>query len=226
MISQKQPQSDRLLFGLLIVMLIFTVLLGARYFLGLNVLHTSEKYIEQLRQAYGEKADDNLDQPVISASDPALGAKDAPNIIVLFSDFQCPACSDMAGVLKQLMDKRPGKILLVWKDVPNRLHPEAENAAIAARCAAKQGMFWQYHDLLFESQTGLNVSLYKDLAKKIGLDEQLFNNCYDNKAVLSEINASVSLASSLLVDATPYLFVNGESISGAIGLDDLEKLIK
>src|ERR1035441_1305597 len=49
-----------------------------------------------------------------------------------------------------VLAKYPGQVNLSYRDLPLRdLHPNAQMAAEASRCAAEQGKFWEYHDLLF-----------------------------------------------------------------------------
>ena len=43
------------------------------------------------------------------------GSAIAPIRIVEFSDFQCPACRNSVPVLKELIQKYPGKIQVIFK---------------------------------------------------------------------------------------------------------------
>jgi len=221
--------NNKLLIALLAALLIFSVLLGVRFFLGRNILKKNDLYLADLTRTYNQENNTNtadLNQDILKETDPFLGDAKAENVIVLFSDFQCTYCSDMNSVLKGLMAEHQNQILLIWKDMPNPVHPEAANAALAARCAAKQNKFWQYHDELFASQTSLSSSLYPGLAKKIGLDEKIFQQCFDNQEQAGLITNSFDLGSSLGVDATPYLFVNGTRLSGSVSLEQIEALLK
>lgn len=93
---------------------------------------------------------------LINSKDPTLGKKDAPVIMIEFSDFQCPFCGrfwkdTLPQIKKDYVDT--GKVLFVYKDFPLRqIHPLAQKAAEAANCAAEQGKFWEYHDALFGKQ--------------------------------------------------------------------------
>src|SRR5262245_56402328 len=81
----------------------------------------------------------------------ARGPKDAPVTIVEFSDFQCPFCKSATTTIKQVLEKYPGKVRLVFRDYPlASIHPLAPKAHEAARCAGEQAKFWEYHDVLFE----------------------------------------------------------------------------
>src|SRR5262249_48948425 len=77
------------------------------------------------------------------------GAADASVTLVEFSDFHCPFCKRVQPTLAELLKTYPGKVKLVYRDLPlDGLHPQARGAAEAARCAQDQGKFWEYHDVL------------------------------------------------------------------------------
>lgn len=90
---------------------------------------------------------------------PILGKESAKVTIVEFSDFECPFCerhyTQTEGKLKsEYIDK--GLVKFYYRDYPlTQIHPGAQKAAEAARCAADQGKYWEYHDALFENQTNL-----------------------------------------------------------------------
>src|SRR3990172_8216893 len=96
------------------------------------------------------------------------GPKDAPVTLVEFTDFHCPFCGKAVATLKDVMREDDGKIRWVFRDLPiARLHPGAPKAAEAARCAGKQGKFWEYHDLLFESQSPATIEDFKRPAEQL-----------------------------------------------------------
>src|SRR5439155_3845346 len=90
--------------------------------------------------------------------DPARvrGNPKAKVMIVEFSDFQCPFCGQVQSTLKSVLAKHEDTVALAFRDMPvSQIHPLALGAAQAARCAGEQGKFWEYHDLLFADQVGL-----------------------------------------------------------------------
>jgi protein-disulfide isomerase len=81
------------------------------------------------------------------------GNPDADVELVEYSDFQCPACSAMYPVVKELMVEHGDKIRFEYRHFPiERIHPYAVQAAVAAEAAGQQGKFYEFHDLLFENQ--------------------------------------------------------------------------
>lgn len=169
----------------------------------------------------------DLTEPTITIADPVQGPDTAAVTIVNFGDYQCESCADLENDLAELMDEFEGNIRLVWKDMPNtESHPEALNAAIAARCAEKQDKFFEYHAYLFANQTQLSPELYTAVAQQLGLKERSFAKCYENQDTLAFVQKSYEEGLALDLTATPTLFVNGERITGAPNKDDLRSMIR
>ena len=69
---------------------------------------------------------------------PSVGPANAAVTVVIFSDFQCPHCRELATVLATVIPEFP-QVRFVYKDFPlTQIHPWAESAAIGARCAYMQ----------------------------------------------------------------------------------------
>jgi len=104
----------------------------------------------------------------VSSSDFITGDTNAPVTIVLYVDFQCPFCGKFFKDTEQtvLADYiKAGKVKLVSRDFAF-LGDESLKAAEAARCAADQGKFWEYHDYLFTHQKGENQGNFSNLNLK------------------------------------------------------------
>src|SRR5271169_2021091 len=89
-----------------------------------------------------------------------LGPEKAQVALVEFADYECPYCQKVAADLKKLQAELSDKVAFTYKDFPLPMHARAEKAAEAARCAGKQGKFWEFHDELFHSK-GLDVDQLK-----------------------------------------------------------------
>jgi protein-disulfide isomerase len=167
-----------------------------------------------------------LVQPTVQFGNPQRGAANPKVTIVEFGDFQCEPCGLLEQVLVQVLADYPNDVGIVWKDLPNAtLHPDAMNAATAARCAGEQGAFWEYHGLLLANQQSINDSAYVPFATNVGLDLDAFQDCYASKHTLPIIERDIEEALRLRIDSTPYLFVNDRRISGAIEYEQLKGFI-
>ena len=87
---------------------------------------------------------------VLVAGAPSIGAETSVVTLVKFEDFQCPYCKTVQPVFADLLKRYSGKLRIVHKDLPlEAIHPQARQAAEAARCAGAQGKFWEYHDRVY-----------------------------------------------------------------------------
>src|SRR6266545_7436830 len=104
----------------------------------------------------------------ITATDHIRGPHDAPITIVEYGDFECPNCKQAAPVCALLLERFAGRVRHVWRHFPlEEVHPHALLAAEASEAAAAQGKFWEMHDLLFASQSELQLPHLRELAKEI-----------------------------------------------------------
>ena len=156
--------------------------------------------------------------------DPVKGNPDATVTIVEFSDFQCPFCqrfhqTTLPLILENYVDT--GKVKFVYRDFPiQSLHPNgAFPAALASECADEQGMFWQYHDKLFQTQKNWERLATKDVgnefktfAEELGLDANQFNDCFNSGKYLDEINNDLQDGTSYGITGTPGFFIGNDEM--------------
>ena len=73
-----------------------------------------------------------------------------------------------------------------------QIHPQADAAAAASRCAGEQGKFWQFHDRLFESNLPLSQPSYLEHATQLGLDATQFSECVLSDRFVALIEAGLA----------------------------------
>jgi protein-disulfide isomerase len=158
---------------------------------------------------------------------PSLGPEDAEIVLVEFSDYQCPFCKRWYDqVYQQLLTTYPGKIRLVYRNLPlTSIHPDAMSAAVAGLCAEEQGSFWQFHDKLFSDEYGLGRNAYTRYAADLQLDTTAFESCLDSGKFDQFIQEDMDFSLNLGVRSTPTFFVNGLAIVGAQPLDVFKQVI-
>lgn len=163
-----------------------------------------------------------LTEPTVTIADPILGAEDATVTIVNFGDYQCQACGEIEETLAEVIQEYPDDVRVVWKDMPNSTsHAQAINAAIAARCAAKQDAFDAYHAYLFANQSQLDDEIYMEIARTLDLKERAFQNCFEDQDTLPLVQRSYEEGLALDVTATPTIFINGERFTGTLSKNQL-----
>lgn len=171
-----------------------------------------------------------LTLPRLEGTDSMLGPADAPIKIITFSDFTCLYCQTFHANLKQVLRKYEGQVLLVYKYLPLGLHPQAENAALAAACANEQGKFMGYADWLFSNQNQWKQTTgtrpFKDRALRQGLNTRQFAVCLDTRKYLSKIQGNQAEAKVFSLSGTPSTFVNDIFLSGAVSPEVLQQAIE
>ena len=168
--------------------------------------------VERLRRA-GEIRSYLVEQivdPSQLAADqgPSFGPADAPITIVEFSDFECRFCSQAAPILRGVIEKWPGKVRLVFKHFPLPRHRNAFEAAVFSECAARQGVFWEFHDRVLQSDR-LSRDKLLVMAVDMGLDRNAVQECATAEEAAARIRSDIVLAKKVGVSATPTIFVNG-----------------
>jgi protein-disulfide isomerase len=160
--------------------------------------------------------------------DPARlrGDPNAPITIVEFSDFSCPYCRKAESTMNELLAKYPGKLRVGYRDFPlKQLHPQAQLAAEASRCAGEQGKYWEYHDLLFASPNKQSREVLIEDARTLKLDDKKFDACLSSGRYKLQIDQDIQLGSRGGVVATPGFFINGTFVNGAQPSAAFEKII-
>jgi len=158
---------------------------------------------------------------------PALGTEDAPVVIVEFSDFQCPFCARWhQEVWPQISETYQGNVRLVYRDFPLvQAHPYAQDAAIAARCAGQQELYWEFHGLLFEGEMEINDLAFDAFATRLELDQSAFDKCLADPDMLRQVQNDLNLGEMVGIDGTPTFFINGYRIKGAQPFEEFQKVI-
>jgi protein-disulfide isomerase len=147
-----------------------------------------------------------------------IGATTAPVVITEFSDFLCPFCAKSQATLRGIEAKYGGQVAIAFHHWPQpSLHPRALEAAIASECAADQGAFERYHNLLFAVQESIDSVSWTDLAHQAGVpDTNEFQRCATERRHADAIAIDARAAEGLGARGTPFFLVNERVIPGAL----------
>lgn len=229
-VSMKKTTYNKLIFAIIFTALI-SVFLGG-YVLGTETaeptavdIGNSNGVAEQNPAKQLESQSNPLSSNVsVSADDdPVKGDPNAPITIIEFSDFQCPFCKVFHETSLPMIEKNyieTGKVKFVYRDYPiQQIHPNAVPAALGANCANEQGMFWEYHDKLFENQRQWEnldpengISTFEKYAEELDLDTDTFNTCLESGKYLEEIRKDLQDGVAYGVSGTPGFFIGNEKI--------------
>lgn len=170
----------------------------------------------------------------LPTSGPAFGPADARVTLIVFSDFECPYCREFARTLRDnLPQKYPKDVRVIFEDFPIKsIHPWAEEAAEAAHCIAdgNTGLFWSFHDWIFEHQGEISTGNLKEKAfgfvKEHQGDTTKVGTCLDSHAMRAKVEESVARGRPLGIEQTPTFFLNGRTVPGALKWAALNTLIQ
>jgi predicted DsbA family dithiol-disulfide isomerase len=168
-------------------------------------------------------------QNISTDDDPAQGNANAPVTVVMFSDFQCPACSAVHPVLKNVIARYGDKVRFVVRDFPLTIHKNAFRAALAANAANAQGKYFEYTEILYKNQENLDDESLKKYAADLGLNIKQFALDLENEKFAEEVRKDMADGKSYGIGGTPTIYVNGvkvRTLSAASFKNAIEKALK
>jgi len=148
---------------------------------------------------------------------PIQGDPSAPITIIEFGDYQCHACYNWFHTYKPAIYKNyieTGKANLVFVDLAF-LGRDSTVASQASYCAEDQGMYWEYHNLLYNSQESeidngwANSERLKAFAFSLDLDSESFDNCLDSGKYSKRVQSNIAEAKKHGAKATPTFIIVG-----------------
>lgn len=176
-------------------------------------------------------------KPRPNANFNTMGDPNAPVKIIEFSDFQCPYCKRFSDQTEPLIVENyvaTGKVFFEYIPYGPGGYPigqESSDAAMASFCAAEQGKFWEYHDMLFANHTGENVGDYtlkrlEAFAQALGLNLDQYNQCMKEKRFQDKIEEGIALGRENNVGGTPSFLINGKLVEGAVPYQTFQQEIE
>lgn len=138
--------------------------------------------------------------------------------VVVFSDFECPACAAFATrTYPRFVQRFPGRVSLVYRHWPLDSHPHAYPAAVASECAAQQDRFWAFHDSIYGNQRQLGVRSFAEIADRVGVpDVKAFRSCLGSDLVNAAVERDIAVVQALGGIGTPTVIVNGWLLRGGV----------
>jgi len=157
-----------------------------------------------------------------------------PVVVEAFEDPQCVHCGTFTKRIEPLLVAGPvsdGTASFTYNDFII-FGEESLDAAVAMRAADElDGKFWDYHQVLFENQQGVEDGSFSrdrlaDMAELVGLDRAEFLAELDNPELVTAVADDRARAVELGATSTPTIVVNGELIAGSPSWDDLKAAIE
>ncbi len=158
------------------------------------------------------------------ADDPmAIGDVDAPVVLSEWIDLRCPFCAlfsreTLPTLIEEYVDT--GRVRIEFHDVAF-FGPQSEDAAVAARAAAKQDRFVEFVTAVYDAapergHPDLTRDVLIDFAEQAGVpDVDQFIADLDDTELRADARASTQSAQQLGVTAVPFFVAGGTAVSGA-----------
>ncbi len=194
----------------------FAVLLAA----GVGLVLTAFLVVPNLQPAAEVVVPAAFPRPQAQGS--AMGDPDAPVKIEEYSDFQCVYCARFSFETEPRIVEdyvSTGEVYFVYKNYAFLGQPSVD-AAEASLCAAEQGKFWEYHDILFANQEEGDARAFSGdrleaFAEALAMDVAAFSECLGDNRTMDQVRQEYADGATLGVSSTPTFFVNGKEIKGA-----------
>lgn len=172
-------------------------------------------------------------QPGRRKYDHLRGPDSATATIIVYSDFACPNCAALAGILDRLAAEYPDDLRLVFRHFPIlSAYPNSGMAVRAAEAAHAQGKFWEMHNVLFENQaewtemTDPEMAGYiTSLAGQLGLDSGQFESDLESPAIAQIPEQAFAAGLEVGLPGAPLLLINGQVYSGPINYGSLKFIV-
>jgi protein-disulfide isomerase len=173
----------------------------------------------------------NPKKPKIDEKRAILGPKNAPIVIVEYSDFECPYCSRGYKSIKAVKKKYGDKVRFIYKHLPLDFHKLAMPAAKYFEAIALQSTekAYKFHDELYENRSKLlaeKEGYLKKLAKKVGANMTKLAKDVESEEVKKRIEDDLAEARKFEFSGTPGFLINGISLRGAYPPSEFEKIIE
>ena len=156
--------------------------------------------------------------PAVSADDHLRGPAAAPATLIVYSDFDCPLCAHLAGLLAQLQDRHRQDLRLIFRHFPLlTLHDKASLAAQVAELAGEQGAFWPMHDRLFETYPEWSAYSPEEFevwaiaqAEALGLDLPTIQAGLAEGRKVAQVEQAYEQGLAMGIPGSPFLLLDAE----------------
>ena len=153
-----------------------------------------------------------------------LGNNEGKKVIIEFFDYNCGYCKRSFPELMELI-LNDSDIKVILKELPV-LGESSILASKYAIAAQKQNKYFEMHKELINFSGQISTNDIKNISKTIGINfEQLKTDMNHDETILL-IKENYRLADLIGVRGTPAFIINKKLIPGAIGKNEMVKLLK
>ncbi len=174
--------------------------------------------------------------PKLSKDDYVKGNRNAKVVLIEYSDFECPFCARFHPTMLQVMKEYGDKVAWTYRHYPLSFHPNAQKAAEASECVAKQKGetgFWAFADKIFEENNALggqiNATAITTAAQAAGVNMDSFQKCLDSGEMAAKVKKVMDAGTEAGITGTPGTIVMAgdevELIPGALPFEQVKPIL-
>ncbi len=155
----------------------------------------------------------------VAPNDQIYGNPETPVSIVVYADFQCPACATEAQLMSRIWPRIEEQAHLIFRHYPlTASNPHAWTAALYAEAAGRQERFWEMHDFLFANQAVWSFlpeveSEFDAYAETLALDLAQLRADVESEEVIDKVRGDQRGGNAAGVRSTPTMFINGQRVA-------------
>lgn len=153
--------------------------------------------------------------------DPFIGDKNAPVVVMAFTNYQCEQCRKFVKETLPLLKKEyftTGKAKFILRDVPITTTPNATMAAEVANCAGEQGAYWTMHDMLFANESAVDKGQFENIIEKLVNNKNIKTNqitsCFKKHKYTNEVKGDFEDALRFGAKGVPSFFIGKKNADG------------
>lgn len=168
--------------------------------------------------------------PALRTPSPTYGS--GKHELVVFADFQCPACIASSKSIMPVFENyaKNGYLHITYKQFPlTGMHKNAERDALAALCVASQwkgeNTYMEYKKALYNMEDAKKWASVSDgdRVNAVGnipsIDVSKLTECLDNNSYLDQVRAEMKEGDDLGVNGTPTLYLDNKRLDLAVFRD-------
>jgi protein-disulfide isomerase len=152
----------------------------------------------------------------------------APVTVVVFTDFQCPACKRFHSTLHRLRAEMRDTFTVRYVHFPLDQHEQAAAAASLFECSRNAVDVHTLADTLYASQDSLGSVPWHVLARRVNtsVQQSKLEACMRDTVTVNQVRAHMELGAEIGVAYTPTILVNGWKLSGTPGTVAMARYIR
>ena len=168
--------------------------------------------------------------PALRPDTPVRGPANAPVLIQIWSDFECPFCADTVPLVAELERQFGAQIRVAWRAFPLPGHAHSRQAAAAALSVLHERgpeAFWKAHDALFSTAAnGLDQRDIDAVVTSSGADVDDYHRALAERAYDRSVDTDMAAGDAIPIEGTPSILVGRYYVFGIAPLSVYAGLIE